>query len=494
MLWAVLSAPDVYYYYRLDCYAYVFYVLCLYYVVVYVLDVVLSINKWVALFVKPIVFGCSAFMVSVDIYFRAMYKTMMSRDYIQIIAETNWNEAIEYIDSIVTWPLFVLFILCVIGFFILGVVLTRTHWTSRFGRIFGICALFISAAAIVHNSAVVNDVFSGEDRWSSLRLEEVVDMSQHLTNPQIEETMERHPQNIVVIIGESAVPSRYSLYGHNRATNPLLENDSIIIFKNVVSPEAHTTETFRYLLNTYQKGMEEGKKFYESTSVIEALNKAGYQSIWISNQSRNGIYDNLPSGHSKLCGKQVFVNEAENATGYDGDLLKVNVEQGKRNFIIYHLMGQHPAFKSRYPADFKHFSEEDYADSPKQQRHNLADYDNATLYNDYVLYSIIEKYKDGESIVFYLSDHGLDFYDTDPNYAGHAKATEESKAFGKKIPFMVYVSPSYQQHFPEKVESIKANRDTPYCTDKLTYTLMDVAGFRFAGNDDVAKYTLFSSR
>ena len=56
---------------------------------------------------------------------------------------------------------------------------------------------------------------------------------------------------------------------------------------------------------------------------------------------------------------------------------------------------------------------------------------------------------------------------------------------------MVYVSPIFQELHPDKMEKIKSSTNKPFCTDKFIYAVMDVAGYRFANNDDMEKYSLF---
>ena len=101
-------------------------------------------------------------------------------------------------------------------------------------------------------------------------------------------------------------------------------------------------------------------------------------------------------------------------------------------------MGQHGAFAERYPIAYNKFKSTDYNRKiGKEQKTMIAEYDNATLYNDFVVNSIIDKYKNNDAIIFYLSDHGLDIFDTDLNYCGHAKHTPKSEQIGKSIPFVV---------------------------------------------------------
>lgn len=222
------------------------------------------------------------------------------------------------------------------------------------------------------------------------------------------------------------------------------------------------------------------------------MTTAGYHTAWISNQAEKGMYDNLPSGFARICDESYFLRTNNDVYKYDGDLInkKISPEYDK-SCIFYHLMGQHASFGARYPKDYERFSANDYEDLPQNQRDVIASYDNATLYNDFVVNSIIELYNNQDAVVFYLPDHGLDLFDTEPDYFGHAKMTKASQAHGKKIPFMVYVSPLFKEHHSKMYERMKASREQPFCTDKFIYAVMDVAGLRFEDNNDVNKYSLF---
>ena len=55
---------------------------------------------------------------------------------------------------------------------------------------------------------------------------------------------------------------------------------------------------------------------------------------------------------------------------------------------------------------------------------------------------------------------------------------------------MIYMTPLYQKKFPEKKMLIQSKLDTPYRTDNLIYTIMDIIGVIFDDNGDVGKYSL----
>lgn len=494
LLWVLIALPNCYS--QHNHITYVMYLAMMYYIIAYVIVVVLNLFLKVAKVLKPAVLVLTTLLAVLNLYCYHVYGCLLSNDFIQIIAATNPDEAKEYCDTFISWEQVVLFFSVIAISIIIAFMLPKLQ-RVKLGKswIVGGAMLLLSICAIWHNSGMIQEEFVDKERWN-FNFEEVVDLKNHPTHPQIEESDSIHPSQIIIILGESFSPNHSSLYGYKRNTNPLLtkqaEDGNLLVYKKVKSPCSHTTATFKYLLNTYQIDHEDGLPWYEHTNIIEVMKVAGYYTAWISNQSEKGMYDNLPSGHAQLCDEKFFLKNEENPDKYDGGLIgKESPQTQGKSVVFYHLMGQHEHFEGRFPHDYEQFKGKDYDGYPEHQRNVLAAYDNATLYNDFVVNSIMDRYKDRDLVVFYVSDHGLDLFDTDPNYFGHAKATEESQAQGKKIPFMVYVSPVFQKLHPDIIEKMKSSTNKPFCTDKFIYAVMDVAGYRFADNDDVERYSLF---
>src|SRR5690606_10666131 len=108
----------------------------------------------------------------------------------------------------------------------------------------------------------------------------------------------------------------------------------------------------------------------------------------------------------------------------------------------------------------------------------IAEYDNAVRYNDFVvdsLLKILRNYSEEESIAtaaIYVSDHGENVYD-DADYRGHYYTDTLYNSI-LEIPYLVWLSPEYQQSFPEKSALVYKNRNEPYITDDLFHSLIDM--------------------
>ena len=144
-------------------------------------------------------------------------------------------------------------------------------------------------------------------------------------------------------------------------------------------------------------------------------------------------------------------------------------------------MGQHEAFFQRYPPSWEYFKPENYGEYPLHQRKRLAQYDNATRYNDRVVGTIFRLYQDENALVFYFPDHGMDLYETASDYCGHANPRNpKSFDFSCQIPFFIYATERYRQAFPQQIEQIEHSLNKPFNTKDLIYTLMQITGWELA--------------
>lgn len=146
-----------------------------------------------------------------------------------------------------------------------------------------------------------------------------------------------------------------------------------------------------------------------------------------------------------------------------------------KDFFIVHLMGCHADFASRYPASFNVFKEKDYPDRPSSQRRNMATYDNAARYNDFIVNTIMNLVSNREAIVVYAPDHGLDIYQTRPDHCAHAiGGNKRSEDISRDIPFIIYMSPLYLQRHPDVASAVAKSLNKSFDTENMIYLMMDL--------------------
>jgi len=403
-----------------------------------------------------------------------------------IIAETNKLEIKEFISNFINLS-HILFIIIIILATVLSIFFIKkfdkTHIPQKIAYILLIVPL-LGIGAYVNHPTFRYYTFIGTLSACRYIFNETPNIVLTLNKSDVG-ILGNQPQNIVLIIGESYVKSHSSLYGYKYNTTPLLkklsDNDEIIIYDSVISPATNTNEAFTHIMTKLDSNNV--LNWYESISIPELANAVCYDTYWISNQNEKGLYDNISSRFASLCMNKFFSDNTYKAwdkKNYDEIILPYLSQVSKNNlsnkkFIIVHLMGQHFDFKTRHPESFNHFTPNQYHHLPQNQRDLVSSYDNATLYNDYVVYNIISLFKDQESIIIYTSDHGLDLYSSSHDYFGYAKANSaESYQAATQIPFLIYTSKKYKNTHVGKYEDLNKRKGRPFNTDNLIYFIMDI--------------------
>lgn len=127
----------------------------------------------------------------------------------------------------------------------------------------------------------------------------------------------------------------------------------------------------------------------KSVSLLEVAEKAGFETVWISNQVQYGAFDTPISIIADEANQQKWINNTVGAkvdiNFYDEKLVEEidNINITDKMLIVIHLMGSHAPYEDRYPSNFAKFGIVNKVDR----------YDNSILYTDYVMSLIFEKVK-----------------------------------------------------------------------------------------------------
>lgn len=424
-------------------------------------------------------------------------------DMFAAILATNYSEAYEYLITYVKAEI-LFYILC--GVSLLLLIFYKLSSLKFKLNIISQLILFLlvilSVSVIVTNPKKVG-------RVNVVRLFHqgmTPDLKEYRQNPLVVKN-NNSPRNIVMIIGESFSKSHSSLYGYGKRTNPMLAtmfSDSVLyVFKNITSVHTGTTPNIKAIMSSYKDEYSDSIQWYKCLNIIDVMGCSGYKTRWISNQSKRGLADNEVGRYAELCDVESFVGDkysGMNRRDLDEELLPFIEEHLKdslnKNFFVIQMMGSHSAFKMRYPKSFERFVAVDYDATHNrlstENKQLLAEYDNSVLYNDSVVYEIMQRFADEEAVVFYFPDHALDVFESSDDYIAHAKPGDElSEYYGKQIPFMVYTTENFRNKFPQIEQRIKAAVDVPYRTDSVMYTIMDVAGVETVDGVSYSHKSLF---
>ncbi|MBR3051472.1 MAG: sulfatase-like hydrolase/transferase, partial [Selenomonadaceae bacterium] len=111
-----------------------------------------------------------------------------------------------------------------------------------------------------------------------------------------------------------------------------------------------------------------------------------------------------------------------------------------------------------------------------------AEYDNAVLYNDFIVDEIIRRFENKNAVLIYISDHGEEVYEG-RDFAWHS-VEEEGNVHMIEIPALIWASKSFREHYPEKISAINAALDRPYRTDYLIHAILELMDIRTTSFDE----------
>jgi len=295
------------------------------------------------------------------------------------------------------------------------------------------------------------------------------------------------PATLVLVIGESTNRQHMSLYGYPRKTTPQLDamKDELLVFKQVIGPRPYTIEALQQVLTFADQ--QHPNLYLTKPSIMNMMRQAGYKSFWITNQQTMTKRNTMLTTFSKYTDKQVYLNHTrlQNSRQYDGDVLAPFAEAlqdpAPRKLIVLHLLGTHMKYKYRYPDEYIRFKDNaNLAPALSENKVEVINtYDNAVLYNDFVVSNIIKTYKASRQNGFlvYFSDHGEDVYEA-PGYnvLGRNEASPTLPMYA--IPFLLWMTPEWRAKMPEINNDVL---ERPYSTSHFIHTWADLAGLQFTG-------------
>lgn len=313
-------------------------------------------------------------------------------------------------------------------------------------------------------------------------------------------TLEQHtpaicPQpinNVILIIGESFIKHHSSLYGYRLDTNPLLykecQTKNLAIFNDVITSHNATSDIMKRL---FSFSNQDSDAYWTTYSMFpKTFISAGYKSYFLSNQEAKLTANTWDFANTFLISPKVVKNlfhwQNERYYKYDSELIEKHLDwlctaTKTPKLLTIHLIGQHVGFAERYDHSNARFTTNEYEyrqDLNSYQKECVMHYDNATAYNDQIVHSIIERFKNEEAIIIYLSDHGEEVYDyRDLMGRSHEPiVTPERAKYQFEIPFMIWMSDKYKQNRPDMVARIERSVDRPYMIDDLPHLMLDLAG------------------
>ncbi|MDR2311952.1 phosphoethanolamine transferase [Pseudochrobactrum asaccharolyticum] len=289
----------------------------------------------------------------------------------------------------------------------------------------------------------------------------------------------------VIVVGETARAQSFSFNGYAHDTNPQLRARDVLNFSNTTSCGTETAVSVPCMFSPFPRADYSSKKFRQSENLMDVLNHAGLQPLWIENNTgTKRVADRIETIDLSLM--QEGNPNCEDGECYDQvlvDQLAARMDGFKSNtVVVLHMLGSHgPAYYRRYPADAAVFkpacNTSNFSECTQQEIINA--YDNTILYTDKILAEIIDllKSKEGEfaSSMIYMSDHGESLGEKGLYLHGmpYFIAPREQTS----IPFFSWFSPDFLKQNDLDMACLRQQTDKPTSHDdlfNLALGLMDV--------------------
>ncbi len=439
----------------------------------------------------------------------ALYEQDFSQSVLFIMFESNTSESKEFLESYYKWWMLPALIIYTLIPFLLWKYSSPIYASTQKTTIAVIIIALIVSWPAFNRLVIQQDTFERAISKQINRMEPVApwhlvmgyvkykktlhDIEQHLlVNKSLAPLEGLSDKNaltkntLVLVIGESTNRQRMSLYGYQRNTSPKLSalKDELLILNNVYSPRPYTIETLEQVLTFADEKSPD--LYLEKPTLINLMKQAGYKTYWITNQQTQTKRNTLLTTFSKQADEQIYLNNnrMQDSSQYDEVVIKpfkkilTNKEQKK--FIVIHLLGTHRKYHYRYPENFALFDHKidlpNWLNNDQAEEYN--EYDNAVLYNDHVVASLIQLFKDSKDNGFltYFSDHGEEVYDNPEHlFAGRTEAAPSSQMY--TIPFILWTSPQWQNN--NTIADKDKIEQRAYSTSDFIYTWADLAGITF---------------
>ena len=303
-------------------------------------------------------------------------------------------------------------------------------------------------------------------------------------------------QVYVLVIGESDTRSHWQMFGYARPTNPELSKlANVIPITRMVTPWSVTIASVPVMLT--RKPITSPSPRWKEPSFLPAMQEAGYDTWWISNQYPIGMFDSPIAAYAYEARHVVWVNHSvywNNPGAYDGALVpvlrKALQSSNQDMFIVLHMMGSHFQYDYRYPPAFARFKpvQSDAGSAVPLDERIGNSYDNSIAYTDHVLAEVIHALQETDAItaLWFQSDHGDVLPSPTCDKQGHGIGTWHEF----ETPAFFWYSNAFAASFPRRLSILRDNAGKRALTANTFASMLDLAGVDFPGLDH--GWSLFS--
>lgn len=442
-----------------------------------------SLLSWI-LYVIPMIWS------SIYIIYIVTFESDVDEAQLNAIFQTNYFEVGEFIEMFI--PLGWIVGISVLLFLTLTLLIVSDFQIKEKLSTKGFTVVFLILIVLINLDVLSNlKITTQISNTFSKYVEQIALFQEELNlrnnnDSTIDAVKKEGNELYVFVIGESLNKHHMGLYGYHRNTTPglskLYSKGRFIKFEQAFSHHTHTIPVLTSALTA--SNQINNIEHVHSPSIIDLLEKADFDTYWISNQVSYGAWGNPVSAITDPVDFKYSANgnigNTTNTTGYDDLIVKTFeniVSKGiDRNTVIFiHLMGNHVGYYNRYPEQFQHYADTLNVFEFGNQNYTelfVNHYDNSVLYNDKQIEDIIRICDDTEefSAGLYFSDHGEDVLLNKSHNSGQFTYSMT------EIPMIFWASETYSLNNEELVQSLYDNKNKLFSIEYLFDLMIHTTG------------------
>ena len=395
----------------------------------------------------------------------------INTDTILALLQTNPSEAKEYIFQFVTFNSFLIILIIISAVFIVKKYFCEKTLVTSINKV----TILLLSLSFLGNTILtykcrdnlITSVFHEAKRFTSIyddfnKFKDIRKANLSLSNTS-------NKGVYVLVVGESHSRDFTSAYGYSQNTTPFLktihQSNNAVFLKNAFSCHIQTTPSVTYALTS--KNQYNTIDLKDSLSILEVAEKAGFETVWLSNQSKFGLNDTPITVIAEEANQQLWINGTKLRTeskAFDEEVLnfipKINLNDDM--LIIIHIMGSHASYKYRYPKTFEFFKGNTV----------ISEYNNSLRYTDYVLEKIYNRFSQLPNFqaMIYFSDHG--------EKPGVGHDTSNFDKCMSHIPVTFIFSSKYINNHPEVHRNLKRNQNHIFTNDLMFNAILGTMGIK----------------
>ncbi|MBL8200879.1 MAG: phosphoethanolamine transferase [Chromatiales bacterium] len=294
----------------------------------------------------------------------------------------------------------------------------------------------------------------------------------------IRATAGRKPALLVLAIGETVRSANFGLSGYARQTTPELSQLDLLVYPRVQACGTSTEVSLPCMFAPIGRRDYDEKRIANEESLLQVLKQVGVEVVWIDNQSGcKGVCDGLPEERIGGAADPALCDGERCLDGIMLPRLQAAVKAHAGDLVVVlHLLGNHgPAYSRRYPPEFREFvptcESLELNDCSPEEIVNA--YDNAILYTDHVLTSIV-RYLQAESGrdtgLIYVSDHGESLGEA--GFYLHGLPYTIAPAVQREVPMLVWLSKGLESAGGFSRDCLRQGTDRDVAHDHLFHSVL----------------------